>query len=190
MENREKIIQTTIALIVEKNIENVTVREICRRANVGLGLINYYFGSKEKLIETCVEKIINGIVEKFQDIGEKTNGLSPKQKLEFLGNMTLTFLFEHAAASKISMLSDMKNPKADDNTQRTYQAYLPLIAACRPDLNEDEIRQKTFCLIASMQCVFLRNEVIYQTTGVNLKDPEQRKNFHSKMISEIIGGEK
>jgi hypothetical protein len=47
--------------------------------------------------------------------------------------MTLDFLFEHSAVSRISVLRDMQTPKANDNTHRTYAAYLPLVAACRPD---------------------------------------------------------
>lgn len=100
-------------------MEEITVREICKRAGVGLGLVNYYFGNKDKLIELCVERMINGIVENFQHIREKTEELTPFEKLEYLGNMTLDFLFEHYAVSKISVLTDMKTPKDNDNTGRT-----------------------------------------------------------------------
>ncbi len=149
MDNKEAIIQATIALIEENGeyVNEITVREICKRADVGLGLLNYHFGNKDKLIELCVERIINEIVERFQNIQEKTEGLAPFEKLEYLGNMTLGFLFEHCAVSKRSILSDMQSPKANDNTHRTYTAYLPLIAACRPDLDSETIQRKTFCLI-------------------------------------------
>ena len=48
MDNKEAIIQATIKLIEEKgeHLEEVTVREICKRAGVGLGLVNYHFGNK------------------------------------------------------------------------------------------------------------------------------------------------
>ena len=53
MDNKEAIIQETIKLIEEKGerLDEITVREICKRASVGLGLVNYHFGNKEKLIE-------------------------------------------------------------------------------------------------------------------------------------------
>ena len=56
MDNKEAIIQATIKLIEEKgeHLEEVTVREICKRAGVGLGLVNYHFGNKDKLIEQCI----------------------------------------------------------------------------------------------------------------------------------------
>ena len=98
MDNKEAIIQAAIKLIEEKgeHLEEVTVREICKRAGVGLGLVNYHFGNKDKLIEQCIERMINGTVEHFQNIREKTDGFTPFEKLEYLGNMTLDFLFEHS----------------------------------------------------------------------------------------------
>lgn len=129
MENREKIIQAALALLREKDerAEEITVREICTRAGVGLGLINYYFTSKDRLIEICIERIVNGIVENFRNIVKKTNSLSPNEKLKFLGEMTLTFLFDHAAVSKISILTDMKFPQS----RRQYPTHLSSLSAPR-----------------------------------------------------------
>ena len=180
MDNKEAIIQATIALLREngENLEAITVREICKSADVGLGLVNYHFGNKDNLIELCVERIINGIVENFQSIREKTKDLPPFEKLEYLGNMTLDFLFEHYAVSKISVLTDMKNPKPNDNTHRTYAAYLPLVAACRPDWDESTVKRKTFCLISVMQQTFLRYETTSTILDIDLSKKENRKAWH------------
>lgn len=188
MDNREAIIQATIALIEEKGerLDEITVREICKRADVGLGLVNYHFGNKDKLIELCVERIINGIVERFQNIREKTEELAPFEKLEYLGNMTLNFLFEHYAVSKISVLTDMQTPKANDNTHRTYAAYLPLVSACRPDWDEDTVKRKAFCLITVMQQTFLRHETVSQMLGIDLSREEVRRVFHTQMLHDIL----
>lgn len=188
MDNKETIIKTTMRLIEEKgeHLEEITVREICKRANVGLGLVNYHFGSKDKLIEQCIECMINKTVEHFQNIREKTDGFTPFEKLEYLGNMTLDFLFEHYAVSKISVLTDMQSPKQNDNTYRTYAAYLPLVAACRPDLGEAAIKRKTLYLITVMQQMFLRYEIISQTLGIDLKQKENRRNFHTQVLHDIL----
>lgn len=93
MDNKEAIIQATIKLIEEKgeHLDEVTVREICKRAGVGLGLVNYHFVNKVQLIEQCIERMINGTVEHFQNIREKTDGFTPFEKLTYLGNKPLIF---------------------------------------------------------------------------------------------------
>lgn len=133
--HKEAILQATMALIEEKgeHVQEITIREICKKAGVGLGLVHYYFENKDALIEQCIARMISGMVERFQNIREKAEGLTPFEKLEYLGNMTLDFLFEHHTISKISILSDMQAPKEMDNTDRTYAAYLPLMAACFPE---------------------------------------------------------
>ena len=52
MDHKEAIIQAAIELIVENDghSEEITVREICNRAGVGLGLVNYHFGNKDRLM--------------------------------------------------------------------------------------------------------------------------------------------
>ena len=188
MDSKEAMIQATIALIEEngEDLEAITIREICKRAGVGLGLLNYHFGNKDKLMELCIERIINGIVGQFRDIREKTEGFTPFEKLEYLGNMTIDFLFEHYAVSRISMLADMKNPKPDDNTHRTYAAYLPLVAGCRPDWDEATVRRKTFCLISVMQHTFLRYETLSMTFGIDLSQKEDRRVWHRQILKDIL----
>ena len=188
MDNKEKIIQSTIKLIEEngEHLEEITVREICKRADVGLGLVNYHFKNKDNLIEICVERMINEVVENFQHIREKTEGLTPFEKLEYLGNMTLDFLFEHYAVSRISVLTDMQMPKGNDNTNRTYAAYLPLVAACCPDLDEQSVRRKTFCLITVMQQTFLRNDTVSKQMGIDLRKKENRKVWNTQILHDIL----
>ena len=188
MDNKEKIIEATAALIRERGelMDEITVREISEKANVGLGLINYHFGSKDKLIEICVERMVNGIVAKFHAMQEEATELPPIQRLEYLGNVTLTFLFEHYAISKVSMLTDMTEPKENDNTHRTYMAFLPLVAACRPDWDVQTVKHKTFLLIASMQQSFLRYQEIFREQGIDLTDAKSRKSYHTRCLREIL----
>ena len=102
--------------------------------------------------------------------------------------MTLDFLFEHYAVSKISILTDMQSPKEGDNTYRTYAAYLPIVAACRPDLDEAAIKRKTLYLITVMQQMFLRYEIISQILGIDLRQKEKPQELSYTSFTRHFGG--
>ena len=55
MDKREIIILTATDLFGQKGFEGTSVREIATGAEVNPAMINYYFGSKEKLFESVVE---------------------------------------------------------------------------------------------------------------------------------------
>ena len=186
-DSKTAILQATEELIDQNGdrLEDITVREICRRANVGLGLVNYYFGSKEALIAQCVERKIQAVVAAFQTLREQDQR-PPFETLEYCGELTFDFLFAHEALSRISILSDMQHPKEYDNTHRTFEAYLPLVAACRPDWDEQTVREKTFSLITVMQQAFLRRNVVHTMLGIDLNDPEQRRTFHTKYLRDLL----
>ena len=68
MDKREIIIVTAIKLFGEKGFEGTSVREIASGAHVNLAMINYYFGSKEKLFESVVEykaSYLKGVFEEL-----------------------------------------------------------------------------------------------------------------------------
>lgn len=112
--------------------------------------------------------------------------MSPFERLDYLGGMTLNFLFEHEAMSRISILTDMQASKEDDNTSRTYTAYLPLVSACRPDWDEETARRKTFCLITIMQQTFLRHETVSRMLDIPLNTQEARRAFHTQILHDIL----
>ena len=64
---KNRIIEVTTELIeqYDGDVKSITARMIAEKAGIGLGLINYHFGSKEKLITECVQRIIGKVVQEF-----------------------------------------------------------------------------------------------------------------------------
>jgi AcrR family transcriptional regulator len=77
--SREKILQATWELIKEEGIDSVTIRHIASRAGTNIASINYYFGSKEQLINEVVKQRLEAFREAFQVLDETT--LAPMARL-------------------------------------------------------------------------------------------------------------
>ncbi len=55
-DKKTHIINTAVELFAEKGFEGTSIRDIATKADVNVAMINYYFGSKEKLFECMLQE--------------------------------------------------------------------------------------------------------------------------------------
>lgn len=56
--SKQKILMAATKLFAKKGFDSVSVREICKEANLKLCLISYYFGGKQDLYNAIIEDLI------------------------------------------------------------------------------------------------------------------------------------
>ena len=83
MDKRETILSTAMKLFGQKGFEGTSVRDIAAGADVNLAMINYYFGSKEKLFENVVEYKARVSKRSFCRTGNNTS-LSQIEKIDII----------------------------------------------------------------------------------------------------------
>jgi AcrR family transcriptional regulator len=79
-EKQEHIINAAIELFAEKGFEGSSIRDLAARADVNVAMVNYYFGSKEKLFEAIV-------VYKSQFMRGKLDEISNNQEMDELAKI-------------------------------------------------------------------------------------------------------
>jgi AcrR family transcriptional regulator len=82
-DKREHILNVAEELFAEKGFDGTSVRDIAQRAGVNLAMISYYFGSKEKLLESLIE-LRAGYAYGILDELNKDTTLSPWDKVDRL----------------------------------------------------------------------------------------------------------
>ncbi len=100
MTKKEIIIESAIKLFSIKGFEGTSVREIATDAGVNLAMINYYFGSKEKLFENVVEyrtSFLRGVFSEL--VNNKT--LSQIEKVDFMIEQLIERKFSDAKFSRL-----------------------------------------------------------------------------------------
>ncbi|MFB6647601.1 TetR/AcrR family transcriptional regulator [Bacillus toyonensis] len=55
---KARILNTTLELIKKEGFERVTIRKIAALSDVNIALVNYHFGSKEKLISETIKVLL------------------------------------------------------------------------------------------------------------------------------------
>lgn len=56
---KESVMAVAMRLFAERGLKLVTVREICKAADVNVALVNYYFRNKNGLYQACVERLFH-----------------------------------------------------------------------------------------------------------------------------------
>jgi len=82
-DKREHIINIAIELFSEKGFEGTSIRELAAKAGVNIAMVNYYFGSKDKLFEALVENRVSYMKGKLEDLVANQN-LSDIEKIDVI----------------------------------------------------------------------------------------------------------
>ncbi len=81
MDKKTSILEAATKLFSTKGYEAASVRDIAELAGVNLAMISYYFGSKEKLMESLFHEKMDASKIKIETILKDTN-LTPFEKVE------------------------------------------------------------------------------------------------------------
>lgn len=86
------IINHALELFAEKGFEGTSIRDLAARAGVNVAMVNYYFGSKEKLFESLVEERASYSRGVLEEIAKNTS-YSDIEKVEHIIDNYIKKLF-------------------------------------------------------------------------------------------------
>jgi AcrR family transcriptional regulator len=180
-----KIIKTTIDLLRTEPLEKITMRRIAKDAKVTLSSINYYFQSKEKLIDIAIENAFFSVVGTWDDVYTNVSG-DPLTKLKKLFISGAKFIETYPRIAKISILRDLTNPTINDNSSQLSFAYLGALKDIYGnEKSEQELLLLAHILISASQMAILKADVLKKTTGYDITK-EQERNFVSNFFFDTI----
>ena len=68
MDKKEQILETALKMFGNNGYEGTSIRDLSAEAGINIAMINYYFGSKEKLFEKVIEYKTSYLKNIFLDI--------------------------------------------------------------------------------------------------------------------------
>jgi len=81
-DKKEHIMEVAVELFATNGFEGTSIRQLAQRADVNIAMINYYFGSKEKLLESLILFKTSGLKEQLVNLIEEN--LEPIEKINKL----------------------------------------------------------------------------------------------------------
>ena len=191
---KEQLIEMTILLIKKHqgNVNEVTIREICKECNVSVGLINYHFGNKDQLITVCTQRIISKVIEQFHPVLMVDESITPfeaaKKRLKDAANQVFQFLFDTPEISRLSILNDYQNYGDNTNSWKSIDGFSSVIG--NGIFSKEKKALISFYLINSMQVAFLKHFEVHRFLGYDFSLPEDREIYINNLVDTLLRGQK
>jgi len=141
VDKKAHIMEHAIALFADRGVEGTSIRELAQDASVNVAMINYYFGSKEKLVEAIIEDKMTYMKDKIEEMLSNET-LTEIEKIDILIEDYVTRKLAGAVFNKFlyKELMDIKRDEIHQLLTKSFASNAKNIAA----IIEKGIEKKVF----------------------------------------------
>ena len=156
---REALLDAAERLFAEHGVAETSVRAITAAAGANVAAVNYYFGSREGLIEQLLARRLKPLNEVRLRMLEEHPPRTPAQVLHALAGPALELSFRHPHFARLaSRLRAETDPRIWEQ-YRLHQAsflatFYAALAATRPDLSEAESARRLHYVLGAIHHVW------------------------------------
>lgn len=191
---RDRIVGATIACLEREGMHGLTVRSIAQEAGVNVAAVNYYFGSKSRLIEETLERTRRQqmweAVDELQGAidangGDVRAGLAAFLD-EFTGNMIQWPRLIEAQFHEILARQDYDVPVAEESNQFA-RAFLEKLDAALPPGDELDRKLSVVQLWSCLVLLGMLPRLFEPFLGASVHDPETRRRYAARLAGHFCG---
>ncbi|HQZ01346.1 MAG TPA: TetR/AcrR family transcriptional regulator [Thauera sp.] len=201
-ETPDRILDAAESLFVEHGFEGTSMRMITRAANANLAAVNYYFGSKDALIQAVFRRRLTALNEARlaalnhleTEVGDAP--LKPSRIVEaFFGTaLVMAADTEHGGATFMRLLSRTCN---EPNTfvrkflaeeyAEVMDRFLGALFRALPEVSRAEIMWRFHFMMGAMSFAMVGIEGVQAMAGLSCKD-EDPAHLLPRLMSFLLGG--
>ena len=93
--SKARILEAATQLFAQKGFDGTSIREICKKANVNLCMISYYWGGKQELYNGIIDNLIEKQIEysvNFLDLNRNPKSMSVDECADLLMSISEKFV--------------------------------------------------------------------------------------------------
>ena len=182
MSARERIFQAAVELLNEEpNTDAITVRRIAERADVGIGAVNYYYQSKDHLLNDAVGAMMRTEAAKWITPSAQEPS-DPEARLRSLLKQTSLIGIRYPHLLELMIRFELEHGQFT-----VAEIVTPLLRELwGGERSEADIRLAAVQLISSLQISFLRRAEVARFTGYRLDDAAQLEQVIDRLIDNLL----
>ena len=185
-DSKERLIDVTIKMICEgKKPSEITVKEITEKAEVGNGMVNYHFQSKDNLIRLAVKKVMSCATKSLGKKIELKENEPPIERLTIILKEVVNFIANNSEISKIAILDDLESNQGNAHLLSSEESYNKCLKELYGD-NMHKLWTKNYLIAGYINYIFLKSENIKTEMGFDCYNKEDREKAIETLIEELI----
>ena len=186
---RERIILSALACIEKEGLHSVTIRSVAREAGVNSAAINYYFGSKKKLIEAALQLAMKNAMANFEMFEEK--GKSPFEIFREFFRHNFEGMVNYPEIVKARFYNPFTKKVYDRDILEWKNKFLDSmlinIKRFHPEIGDMNIKLIVMQTLSAMLFPAMFPGMFDDFTGIDLKNPEIQKVYIDFLLDHYLG---
>ena len=132
--SKTRILEAATKLFAQKGFDGTSIREICKKANVNLCMISYYWGGKQELYNGIIENLLEKQIEyskNFLDLNKNPKDMSVDECADLLLTISEKFVdfFYTNISSDLIVLLLKEQQKPDFIVKSPVLDYMRAVVA-------------------------------------------------------------
>ena len=155
--SKDKILKSAAKLFAQKGFDGVSIREICKDADVNICMVSYYFGGKQELYQGIIDDLIDRqtkYANTFLDLNKHPSELTTHEQINLLIKILdkfVDFFYSNVSTDLITLL--LKEQQKENFIAKSPALdYLRELVACvlDKDANDRVVIFKTLFIISQI----------------------------------------
>ncbi len=184
---KEKLINAAIECINEKGFDAVTIRGIAQEAKVNSAAINYYFGSKKRLLNAAMKKALNNAMSNLDILGDSRGDY--KLLLKFFSH-NFEGMVKYPEITKSVLHQPFTSNRYDSNTLEWingfFGAFFENIKKSVAAKDDASVRFIVFQLFSSLIFPSIFPGIFKKFTGLDLGDQGVRDAYIESLLEKYF----
>ena len=193
-DKKNHILQTAEKLFAEKGFDAATVRDIAENAGVNLAMISYYFGSKEKMMESLFHERMIVTKLKVEQLMNNEN-ISPFGKVEIMLDEYIKKVIHNQSFYKILLCEQVmrKNPAIIVMLRELKLGYATMFTELVKEGQKKKVFKKNVDVVLALstmtgcvtQIIINKDHYIEFNNLKNLSDEELNISLHGRLFDHL-----
>lgn len=191
---QERIFHATLTCIERDGINSMTVRGIAKEAAVNSAAINYYFGTKDRLVEQVLSQTLrsglSGSLDEFEQLIDSKGGDTRSALAEFLilffGQMVNWPRLAEAQLHDALTQQNYDGP-AIKETNSFFERFLAIVRPILPERTETEHRNAVMQLWLPMMFIAMLPRAFEDFGRTDVGNPDWRAGYVKRLLNGFLG---